>query len=53
MLRYAELLRASLGYSPSMVLPSPETSAMALQLRSRAWRPAPARLLATARTPRQ
>ena len=41
MLRYAELLRASLGYSPSMVLPSPETSAMALQLRSRAWRPAP------------
>jgi len=41
MLRYAELLRASLGYAPSMVLPSPETSAMALQLRSRAWRPAP------------
>lgn len=40
MLRYAELLRASLGYAPSMVLPAPETTPATLRLQARVWRPA-------------
>ena len=40
MLRYAELLRASLGYAPSMVLPVPETTPATLRLQARVWRPA-------------
>jgi len=40
MLRYAESLRASLGYTPPMVLPAPDKSQLTLQLSSRAWRPA-------------
>jgi len=39
MLRYAELLRASLGYAPSLVLPPPQDSAMVTRLRSLFWRP--------------
>lgn len=41
MLRYAELLRASLGYAPSMVLPSPDPSPVTLHLQTRRWRPTP------------
>lgn len=40
MLRYAELLRALLGYAPSMVLPAPETTPAMLRLQARVWRPA-------------